>query len=92
MHLHRKLLGQNEADGAAQWPRYNNQLAASRVSAAITKQAIRSAVDNPYPGNQFAATRGATQVGQATATLATTAPCYLTGCWSNGYYYYGRRR
>lgn len=73
---------------------YNNQLAAQRVARVATQQAIRNAVDNPWPSTQFGATRFATDVGAVTATTAAYNPCALAwgpNCW-NGYYRgWGRR-
>lgn len=53
-----------------QHPQYNNNQAyAQRNAAAVTQQQIRNAVDNPYPGNSYDATRAATATGQASAAL-----------------------
>lgn len=76
--------------------RANQQIAAAQVSRVSTQQAIRSAVNNPFPEQQFAATRTATGVGQVGTTLTAVNPCALAwtwNCWGGGGFYspWGRR-
>lgn len=82
------------------WGRANQQIAAAQVSRVTTQQAIRSAVNNPFPTQQFGATQAATATGQIGTTLATTNPCSLAwtaNCWGGwgwgwGAPLWGRRR
>lgn len=64
------------------------QVAAARVARWNTQQAIRAAVDNPFPAWQYDATRTATAVGQIGADLAANDPCRLvwtSDCWRRFY-------
>ncbi|KAI8476003.1 MAG: hypothetical protein J3K34DRAFT_402627 [Monoraphidium minutum] len=88
-------LGQPPAAGRKllQWNRGTQQIAAAQVSRQATQNQIRAAVNNPFPTQQFGATRAATDVGQIGATLTSVDPCSLawtSNCWGGWGGYGGR--